>query len=216
MIAVVDYKKGNIRSVVRGIEGTGAHVEVIDSVDALKSAKAIVLPGVGAFRDAMESLSELGLVEPLVRAIEDGVPYLGICLGMHILFEGGMEHAEEGNAHPGLGLLPGVVDRLPAEGYGEDGELHRFKLPHVGWNTVSAVSESEQSILTGLEDEEYFYFTHSFACPESTYTVAETRHSIAFPSIVRKDDAWGVQFHPEKSSAAGAKLLQNFVDAYTR
>ena len=213
MIAVVDYRKGNIRSVVRGVETAGADVKVIDEPDAIRRAKAIVLPGVGAFRDAMESLDGLGLVEPLIRAIDDGLPYLGICLGMHIMFEGGLEHSSDGIPHHGLGILPGIVDRLPAEGYGEDGAVHRFKLPHVGWNTVDQTAPS-LSLLEGIESGEYFYFTHSYASPDSAFTAAETTHSCTFPSVVRKGDAWGVQFHPEKSSDAGARMLGNFVRAY--
>ena len=213
MIAVIDYRKGNIRSVVRGLEGAGADVVVTDSPDVLERVKAIVLPGVGAFKDAMTSLEELGLVEPIVESIGSGVPYLGICLGMHVLFEGGLEHSQDGSPHDGLGILPGIVDRLPAEGYGEDGCIRRFKLPHVGWNTVDVESDPSP-LLDRLEDGEHFYFTHSYASPASPFTIAETTHSIPFPSVVRKGDAWGVQFHPEKSSMAGARLLENFVRAY--
>lgn len=213
MITVIDYHKGNIRSVVRGLEGAGAEVLVTDAPEDVARASAIVLPGVGAFKDAMDSLDGLGLTAPLLQATDNGVPFLGICLGMHALFEGGMEHSVDGMPRAGLGILPGIVEALPKEGYGPDGELQRFKLPHVGWNTVQLTDEA-LPLFDGIDDGEYFYFTHSFASPASPFTVGETTHSIPFPSAVRRGDVWGVQFHPEKSSGAGARMLANFVNAY--
>lgn len=205
MIKVIDYHKGNIRSVVRGLEAAGAEVEVIDSPDGLRNADAIVLPGVGAFNDAMNSLDELSLTAPIKQAISDGVPFLGICLGMHLLFEGGEEHAPNGIAREGLGVLPGVVKLMP-------NASHEFKLPHIGWNTVEFATSSPDSIFDGVYEGEHFYFVHSYISPESDYTIATTNHAVKFPSAVHKDNVWGMQFHPEKSSAAGAQLLKNFVN----
>lgn len=213
MIAVIDYRKGNIRSAVRGLEAQGADVRVVDSASGLADAGGIVLPGVGAFNDAMCSLEELGLDDALRKAMRSDVPFLGICLGMHVLFEGGMEHAPGGVPRAGLGVLPGVVRALPAEGLGEDGSKCAFKLPHVGWNSVDFASGEDCALplFDGIASGERFYFTHSFASPASPFTVCETVHSVAFPSAVRKGNVWGVQFHPEKSSSAGEKLLSNFV-----
>lgn len=224
MIAVVDYRKGNIRSVVRALGSVGARVEVVDSPSGLMGADGVVLPGVGAFNDAMCSLEDAGLDRVLRDAIAAEVPFLGICLGMHVLFEGGMEHAPCGKPRAGLGVLPGIVRALPAFGPGEGSaegacatggstgevEMHAFKLPHVGWNSVEPVAD-DGGLFAGIPAGERFYFTHSFASPASPFTVCETTHSVAFPSVVRKGNAWGVQFHPEKSSSAGERLLANFI-----
>lgn len=213
MIAVVDYHKGNIRSVVRGLEAAGADVLVTDDPAGLKNARGIVMPGVGAFSDAMDSLDNLELTPALTNALNKGMPYLGICLGMHVLFDAGTEHAPENSPRKGLGFLPGVVEAMPKEGVDADGNLAKFKLPHVGWNEVSFKdSGAVPALFEGINPGEYFYFTHSYISPENPYTVGETTHSVTFPSVVQRDNIWGVQFHPEKSSTAGAKLLENFVN----
>lgn len=204
MIAVVDYKKGNLKSVERGLGACGADVLVTDVPEDILRADALVLPGVGAFADAMGTLEETGQANAIRQAVAGGTPFLGICLGMHLMFEGGEEHAEDVPVK-GLGILPGTVGRLPRL----DAAGNAHKIPHVGWNTVDALDEV---LFAGIPQGSYFYFTHSFAAPDSAYTCGRTAHSVTFPSAVRRGRAFGVQFHPEKSSDAGAKLLQNFVD----
>lgn len=205
MIAVVDYHKGNLKSVERGLAGVGADARITDEARVIENAQGIVLPGVGAFTDAMHSLHELGLADMLRQRIDAGVPFLGICLGLHLLFEAGEEHAV-GAPTPGLGVLPGVARALPKY----DAQGRSYKIPHVGWNSVEQVSKCP--LLEGVPDGEYFYFTHSFAAPESRFTVARTEHSVVFPSVVQHDElpTFGVQFHPEKSSDAGVAVLRNF------
>lgn len=201
---IIDYHKGNIRSVERGLAAHGADVVVSDDVRRIADAGALVLPGVGAFADAMGTLNELGISSVVKERVAAGVPFLGICLGLHLLFEGGSEHVAGGDPTPGLGILPGVVDALPKL----DAGGQTYKIPHVGWNSVSQVSSSP--LLAGIAPDEHFYFTHSYCAPASAYTIAETEHSVTFPSAVQCENVFGVQFHPEKSSSAGARLLKNF------
>ncbi len=222
MIAVVDYHKGNLKSVERGLRGVGADARITDDPARIASARAIVLPGVGSFTEAARSLEALGQAPVLRERIQAGIPFLGICLGMHLLFEAGEEHADAGAVTPGLGLIPGVVGSLPAQ----DAAGRTYKIPHVGWNTVdycggaqaadaaedSAASAVGNPLFAGIPSGEHFYFTHSFAVPENPFTIATTTHSVPFPCAVALSDAcFAVQFHPEKSSDAGARLLQNFV-----
>lgn len=231
MIVVVDYRKGNLLSVVRGLEAQGAEAIVSDDPRVIADASALVLPGVGAFADASESMLELGQMSVIRQRITEGVPFLGICLGMHLMFEEGIEGSpeedDEISTHnaQGLAILPGVVDKLPS--YDEAGQF--YKIPHVGWNTVepavqletrsesagatSGASAFASPLFAGIDPGEYFYFTHSYKSPEGACTIAQTTHSVTFPSAVQyKDYVFGVQFHPEKSSDAGALLLRNFID----
>ena len=223
MIAVVDYRKGNLKSVARGLLGAGGDVRVTDDTAVIARADAIVLPGVGAFADAASTMCELGQMEVIRERIDAGVPFLGICLGLHLLFVVGMvgapaEVAGESSAGAlGLAVLPGVVTKMP----NADAEGRTFKIPHVGWNSVAdfggPVGDENAGfvcpLLEGVAPGEYFYFTHSYIAPETPATVAVTEHSVVFPSVVRfRDAAFGVQFHPEKSSDAGARVLRNFVE----
>ena len=208
MIVVVDYHKGNLKSVERGLIGVGADARITDDVTQIAAADAIVLPGVGAFTDAASAMRELGQDKVIVERINAGVPFLGICLGLHLMFEGGTEHAE-GDSTPGLGLIPGIVDAMPKN----DLRGNAFKIPHVGWNSVDYLSNRPNPLFKNIPDGEYFYFTHSFIAPHACETIATTTHSVTFPSVVQVGKcAYGVQFHPEKSSDAGAKLLANFVE----
>ena len=208
VIAVVDYHKGNLKSVERGLVGVGADARITDDVDVIAKADAIVLPGVGAFTDAMNSLRQLGQEEVLVQRIRDGVPFLGICLGLHLLYESGEEHAE-GEPTPGMGIIPGTVRALPKE----DMRGNPFKIPHVGWNSVDFLSTRPNPLFKGIDDHEFFYFTHSYIAPPSCEAIATTTHSITFPSAVQVGrSCFAVQFHPEKSSDVGAQLLANFVE----
>lgn len=206
MIAIVDYKKGNIKSVERGLAACGADVRVTETAAGICEADGIVLPGVGAFTDAMRTLEQTGQADAIRDAVGAGVPFLGICLGMHLMYEAGEEHALDG-VTPGLGLLPGVVGRMPAC----DAQGRAYKVPHVGWNTVDVEGASGRALFEGIPNDSFFYFTHSYQAPDSPYTCGRTTHSATFPSACARDRAFGVQFHPEKSSDAGAALLANFV-----
>lgn len=212
MIAVVDYHKGNLMSVERGIEAAGGEALITDDADVIARADGIVLPGVGAFADASATMIELGQLDAIRARIAEGAPFLGICLGMHLLFEEGTEGApeedDEESSHNarGLAVLPGVVCRMPRV----DAEGNAYKIPHVGWNTVAFVEDCP--LFDGIPSGEYFYFTHSYIAPTGPFVVGGTAHSVAFPSAVQYGErCFGVQFHPEKSSDAGAAVLRNFV-----
>ena len=280
MIAVVDYQKGNLKSVERGLIAAGGEAFITADASEIAKADAIVLPGVGAFADAAATMCELGQMEAIRDRVRAGVPFLGICLGEHLMFEHGVEDAPEGNPACGLGLLPGTVVAMPRC----DAQGKAFKVPHVGWNTIEipacggsaavppcgegggnavlkqsslrcgtarGTSPDSAALLDGGQAEpelsslrsenaggafvcsapqarselafacplfdgiapgEYFYFTHSYIAPTGSHTIAETTHSVRFTSAVQYGDrAFGVQFHPEKSSDAGARVLANFV-----
>jgi glutamine amidotransferase len=197
-VALVDYGMGNRRSVEKALEHVGARVARTADHDAIAGAGAIVLPGVGAFPEAMRRLAALELVELLRERAAAGVPVLGICLGMQLLFDSSEEH--EGAA--GLGLLPGTVTRLDAPG---------LKVPHIGWNTVTFTRPS--ALTEGLGDAAAFYHVHTYACrpDEESDVVGRGEYGERFVSIVERGNVMGAQFHPEKSSLDGLVLLRNFV-----
>ncbi len=207
-IAIVDYCKGNLRSVEKGIEAVGGEAFVSSDPAKIALADAIVLPGVGAFADAAATMRSTGQMELLRDMIADGVPFLGICLGLHLLFERGEEGASGEKWVEGLGVLPGTARRLPSEA--PDGSA--LKIPHVGWNTIS-VRMPECPILDGIPQNTHFYFTHSYAAyPDDASDIAAvTDHGADFCSAVWRGNIYGVQFHPEKSSASGMRVLSNFV-----
>lgn len=203
-VAIVDYCKGNLRSVQKGLEILGVEAPVETEPERIVAADAVVLPGVGAFADAAASMAGSGQDEALRDVLRAGKPFLGICLGLHLLFETG----EEGDGDtPGVGFLPGNCDKLPAV----DGDGNRYKIPHVGWNTVDYVRECP--LFEGVPDGTYFYFTHSYRCvpADGADIVATTTHATPFCSVVSRGNAYGVQFHPEKSSRWGMAVLENFV-----
>lgn len=209
MIAVVDYCKGNLKSVERGLRAVGGDACITDDPTVIEKADAIVLPGVGAFADASKTMTETGQMEAIRKAIKSGKPFLGICLGEHLLFSEGTEGAEGSvQTSEGLGCIEGVVDKMPEY----DSNDLRYKIPHVGWNSIEFDASCGCPLLEGIKPGEYFYFTHSFIAPKSEATVATTTHSITFPSVVHcGETVYGVQFHPEKSSDAGAQVLKNFL-----
>jgi glutamine amidotransferase len=195
-IAILDYGMGNLRSVEKALEHVGASASIGADPDTVRGADGIVLPGVGAFPRAMERIRAAGIDALIGERRAAGVPILGICLGLQLLFE---SSTELGGAR-GLGLLPGEVDGLDA------GDL---KVPHIGWSPVRW--ERESALLDGIEDGTPFYFVHSFAprpTPEDLLGSAE--HGARFACAAQRDRVFGVQFHPEKSSAAGLRLLSNF------
>jgi glutamine amidotransferase len=196
-IAILDYGMGNLRSVEKALERVGAEPTLTSDAAEARSADGIVLPGVGAFPKAMERIRELGLDELIAERIDAGVPILGICLGFQLLFE---RSSELGGA-AGLGALAGSVEPLSA------GEL---KVPHIGWSPARWHKVSR--LTAGLADDEPFYFVHSFApAPaEQDDVLATATHGEPFVAAIDRDPVFGVQFHPEKSSTAGLRLLANF------
>jgi imidazole glycerol-phosphate synthase subunit HisH len=199
-VALVDYGMGNRRSVEKALEHVGARVARTADREAIAGADAIVLPGVGAFPEAMRRLHGLGLVDLLRERADAGVPVLGICLGRQLLFASSTEH--EGAA--GLGLLAGTVTRLEAPG---------LKIPHIGWNEVTFARPS--ALTGGLGERRAFYHVHTFACrpADEADVVGRGEYGERFVSIVERGNVMGAQFHPEKSSLDGLALLRNFVGA---
>lgn len=209
MIAVIDYCKGNLKSVERGLQSVGGRAFITDSPRDILAADALVLPGVGSFADASETMLRTGQMQAIRSALAQGTPFLGICLGQHLLFRAGYEGMEQGASAEGLGCIEGTVFRMPEYDYNHT----RYKIPHVGWNSVEFDTSCANPLLHKVSHGEYFYFTHSYIVPESSATVATTTHSVTFPSVIQAGEAiFGVQFHPEKSSDAGAQVLRNFLD----
>ncbi|MBI3092252.1 MAG: imidazole glycerol phosphate synthase subunit HisH [Candidatus Tectomicrobia bacterium] len=199
MLAVVDYEMGNLRSVAKAFERLGQAVEVTSDPQRLLAAEGIVLPGVGAFGDCMGNLERHGLVDPLRRLIAAGRPYLGICLGLQVLFEWS-EESSNAAGRAGLGVLPGVVRRFPSG----------LKVPHMGWNQVRFTRTPP--LFDGIADDSYFYFVHSYyAVPaDDSVVAARTDYGEAFVSAVWRQRLFAVQFHPEKSQQLGLRVLENF------
>jgi len=197
MIAVVDYGAGNLRSVVRALEHAGAEARITSSTADLDSAGAIVLPGVAAASDTMRGLQERHLIEPLLRNIRGGKPFLGLCMGLQAL----LTYSEEGGHQECLDIIPGTVHRLPTG----------LKVPQMGWNQVTC--QAEHPLLDGIPGCSFFYFVHSFYAEPAnpTVIVATTEYGLRFPSILARDNVFATQFHPEKSGAHGLQLYRNFV-----
>jgi glutamine amidotransferase len=194
-IIIVNYGVGNLYSVKKGLEKAGAEVEILSDPAEVRSADAIVLPGVGAFAEAKKNLSKLEDV--LIKEVENGKPLLGICLGLQLLFT----KSYEGRVTPGLNLLKGEVVKLPTN----------VKLPQIGWNNIEIVRRSP--ILEGVPDNSYAYFVHSYVAKpdDENDVVAETEYGTEFPSILERGNVYATQFHPEKSSQVGLTVLRNFV-----
>lgn len=198
MIAVVNYEAGNIRSVTKALESQGASVVVTDNPKQIDKADKIVLPGVGAFGQAVKNLKRKHLAEPLVRSIEKGKPFLGICLGLQLLFE----TSEENPDIPGLSVIRGKVMRFRSD----------LKIPHLGWNEV--VQTQQSPMWSGIPNPSFFYFAHSYCVqPDDPRWVCGTTHyGSIFASFIQKGVLFGIQFHPEKSQKFGLKLLKNFIN----
>ena len=198
MIAIVDYGMGNLRSVQKGFEKIGHAAAVTSDPDVIRSASKIVLPGVGAFGDAMQELRRRSLIEPVKQAIAEGKPFLGICLGLQLLFD----VSYEGGRHEGLGVLPGEVVRFDLP--------HEYKVPHMGWNQLDI--RRPAPILAGLAGGTHVYFVHSYyAVPRDRDDIAaETSYGQTFTSVVWRGNVFATQFHPEKSQADGLQILRNF------
>ena len=198
MIAIIDYQMGNLRSVQKGFERVGFEAEITSDPNRIEAADHVVLPGVGAFGDAMAEIRARDLVSPIRDAIESGKPFLGICLGLQLLFDVGYE----GGEFEGLGILRGKVVRFELP--------HEFKVPHMGWNEARIVRPAP--ILDGHANGVYFYFVHSYyVVPEDADVVAiESTYGHSFCAMVWRDNLYATQFHPEKSQTDGLRLLKNF------
>jgi glutamine amidotransferase len=210
---VVDYCKGNLRSVQKGLQLAGVEAVISQDPASIRAAQAIVLPGVGSFADASNVLLETGQMQAIRERIAAGVPFLGICLGLQLLFERGDEGLPTGQWAEGLGIFQGYcrkIDNTTAAG-------KTVKVPHVGWNQVNYASQQDSALsplFSGIDSGSNFYFTHSYQCqPKNLYDVLATvTHAKEFACVVRKDQVFGVQFHPEKSSHKGLAVLKNFVN----
>ena len=208
-VTVVDYDSGNLLSVRRALEHCGAKVDITESPDGVLSANRLVLPGVGAFGDAMDKLRSRNLVQPLKDYAATGRPFLGICVGMQILFEKGLEFGEQ----EGLGLVPGSVPAVPDTG--TDGGPH--KVPHIGWSELTPPNSSrtwEDTVLAGLERPVHCYFVHSFATiPDNDDDLLATcdYNGRRITAAMGRGNLVGCQFHPEKSGKTGLKILSNFL-----
>jgi len=196
MIAIIDYGMGNLRSVQKAMESVGAKALVTHQVEDILKADKVVLPGVGAMGPAMKKLQELSLVDPIHKFIKDGKPFLGICLGLQLLFE----RSSEGGSSQGLKILEGSVERFT-----------ELKVPHMGWNQIK-VQPSGAEMFKGLLSGENMYFCHSYYIKPKDASIASgiTNYGIDFVSAIVRGNIWGVQFHPEKSQKAGLQILKNF------
>ncbi|WCN38196.1 imidazole glycerol phosphate synthase subunit HisH [Aneurinibacillus uraniidurans] len=199
MIAIIDYGMGNLHSVSKAVERLGYAYKFVSTADELLAADGAILPGVGAFGDAMKNLRELGLIEPIHQFVASGKPLVGICLGMQLLFDSSTEHG----ANEGLGLLPGRVERFEGD----------YKVPHMGWNRLAFLQDNR--IFNGVE-QGYVYFVHSYFLQPTEENrpvlLATADYYQEVPAIVGKGNVYGMQFHPEKSGTVGMKLLQNFAE----
>jgi len=223
MIAIIDYGMGNLRSVEKAFEKVGYDTVVTDKPEIIENADKIVLPGVGAFKDAIDGLQERNLIEPIKNHIKQNKLFLGICLGLHLLFT----RSHEDGVHEGLDIVPGEVvrfnaDRLNMGNTGWQREVvgaldvlpvvnsQKLKIPHMGWNTIR--EKKDVSVLKGLPADPYMYFVHSyFVVPDRAEVIAaETEYGLPFVSMISIDNIFAMQFHPEKSQQYGLAILKNF------
>lgn len=197
MIAIIDYGLGNLRSVQKAFERLGEKARITYSAEVIQQSDKVVLPGVGAIAPAMRKLQELALIDVIHASVNTGKPFLGICVGFQLLFDS----STEGGDVKGLGIIPGTVQRF-----------NQLKVPHMGWNQLQ-IQPNGQPMFEGVDDGANVYFCHSYyARPIDDNVIAtKTDYGVQYASSIRRDNVWGVQFHPEKSQAVGLKLLENFV-----
>ena len=206
MIAIVDYGMGNLHSVQKSFERVGFPAQVTHNAELIRQAAGLVLPGVGAFKKAMENLRARDLENPLLRYLESGKPFLGICLGLQLLFS----ESEEFGSERGLGVFKGKVVRFPASGSDAWQSREPFKVPHMGWNAIQI--RKQTPALQGIAEGTHFYFVHSYypVPADSGIVATTTEYGLAFVSSVSQGKLYACQFHPEKSQSAGLKILKNF------
>ncbi len=199
MIAIIDYDAGNIKSVEKAVAALGEQAVLTREADVILSAEKVILPGVGSFGDAMEKLHRYGLVDVIKKVVEQKKPFLGICLGLQLLFE----RSDESEGVAGLGILEGEIVRIP------DGP--EIKIPHIGWNSLKFPREGR--LFKGLEEDSYVYFVHSYylKAKDEAIVTATTDYSTLIHASVEKDNVFACQFHPEKSSDVGLAILKNFL-----
>ena len=196
MIAIFDYGAGNLRSVENTLAEVGAAYTLVRDAAGLEAASKIILPGVGHFGQIMRALDEMGVRATFAERITAGVPFLGICLGLHALFDG----SEEAPEVRGLGLVPGMVRRFPTEA----------RVPHMGWNNLEPCRPSR--LLAGVKPNPYVYFAHSYYAPVMQATAATCTYTFPYTALLEDNNTFGVQFHPEKSGPLGLAIMKNFVD----
>ena len=203
MIAIIDYGVGNLKSVEKAFQFIGADAVVSSDVEFVLNADAVILPGVGAFSDAMDSLRKAGMVEAVKKVIAENKPFLGICLGMQLLFD----YSDEGGKRvEGLGIFKGSIKQLPHN--------MNLKVPHMGWNYLNI--KGEQKLFENLEDNPYVYFVHSFYlnAENREMVAATTNYGIEFDVAIAKGNVFATQFHPEKSGEVGLTILRNFINIF--
>ncbi len=200
MIALIDYDAGNIRSVEKALLALGQDVCITGDAEKIMSADRVILPGVGAFGDAMENIYRTGLDQVIRRVVDEGKPFLGICLGLHLLFE----RSEEAPGVEGLGILKGEILRIP--------EAEGLKIPHMGWNSLHL--ENDGRLFRGIEEQSYVYFVHSYylKAADEKIVKASTEYCTHIHASVEQGNVFACQFHPEKSSEVGLHILKNFVE----
>jgi len=196
VIAIFDYGAGNLRSVENTLAEIGSEYTLVRDREGLLGASKILLPGVGHFGQMMRALDALAVRETLIGRIRDGVPFLGICLGLQALFE----TSEEAPEARGLGIFPGAVRRFPADA----------RVPHMGWNELEVRADSK--LVRGLEARPFVYFAHSYYVPENQHASATCTYEVRYTAVLESGNLYGVQFHPEKSGAVGLKIVRNFVE----
>lgn len=196
-IAILDYGAGNLRSIENACKHLGIDAEIISNPDKLKSADKIILPGVGNFGDAMKKLEKFR--EIIIELVDNEIPFLGLCLGIQVIFE----RSEESPRSKGLSIFKGYCKRFPSN----------LKVPQIGWNSIEIVNK-KVPILKGISSGDYFYFVHSYyPVPKDKEIIATTtQYGVKFPSVIANDNVFAIQFHPEKSGRAGLKILENFLE----
>ncbi|WP_274954587.1 imidazole glycerol phosphate synthase subunit HisH [Anaerostipes butyraticus] len=199
MIAIIDYDAGNIKSVEKALQYLGEEAVITRDREEILASDKVILPGVGAFGDAMEKLHQYGLVDTIQEVVDRRIPFLGICLGLQLMFES----SDEAPGVKGLGLLPGKILRIPKKG--------DMKIPHMGWNDIK-IKEGAK-LFAGLEDHPYVYFVHSYylQADDPSIVAATTEYGVTIHASVEKDNIFACQFHPEKSSTVGLQILKNFI-----
>ncbi|MDB3882599.1 imidazole glycerol phosphate synthase subunit HisH [Amylibacter sp.] len=201
MIGIVYYGISNIQSIANGVVSAGGNVKIVTKPSEIKDCSALILPGVGAFPRAMENLTKLKLIEPIIESVKEGIPIMGICLGMHLL----AECSEEFGSTKGLGLIEGNVIKIP--------KYKANRLPHMGWNEIKKTDKDDNLLLTDVPDGSCFYFVHSYMLKtKQDYLTSTTVHGINIPASLQTKNIFATQFHPEKSQSHGLQIMKNFVN----